>query len=282
MYYCILLLDMLFSLEYYIIEIPGRVLQIFQVCSSGGVSFNSIIRSPENFVKYIYSEPLCLVSISMTFFLMVESFLRKNAGTVQGIFVLVSMVITLIILASPGTDGNHLMDIIVASFIFITSSFAHQIYRHFKLFVCSYVIILIVIIPFNLPNLKSSLKTYIRNYSRYPKKLVELVENQPGKVLSEDPFIPILAHKSPYLLDAFMLRLIMLKDKSIKTQIINSIKRKKYSLLIFLSNPKKKLYYNGKDWYSEVQFGHDFIETVLKNYREYHKIRYYYVYLPNY
>ena len=108
---------------------------------------------------------------------------------------------------------------------------------------------------------------YQNNHYHYPDDLITLIEQNDGTVLSEDPLLPIVAHKSPYLADPFMLRIILEKNDSIKKTLLEDIARKDFSLIVFMFNPCEKLFWQGKAWYSEIHFGDEFTKTVIENYK---------------
>jgi hypothetical protein len=87
--------------------------------------------------------------------------------------------------------------------------------------------------------------------------------------------LPILADKNPYLMDSFMLRLMMQKDPRIKRITSDAITEKKYSAIIFDKDPQ-----SSSEWYSNSHFGREFVDMVLRNYRFSFKQDRYTVYVP--
>jgi len=87
--------------------------------------------------------------------------------------------------------------------------------------------------------------------------------------------LPIIANKRPYLLDPFMLRLMIRNNSSIRSSIFDSIDHKEFSAIIFAGDPLKKIH-----WCFQFPFGYDFIIKIIDNYKVGIKKDKYMVYAP--
>ena len=124
--------------------------------------------------------------------------------------------------------------------------------------------------------LREGLDDYKSSRPLFPEQLVSLVKDSEGVVLSENTVLPVYSGQKPYLLDPFMLRLVMQQDAEIRASVISDITSRKFSAIIFMRDP-----HNDTDWYSEVHFGDAFMNKVFENYKEAERLGTYVVYRPS-
>jgi len=250
-----------------------RLYTIFKTCSSGGAGIANIINAPIAFVKNISeTDPVCLLLIFWAI-LVISKHREKLFYNILFIFFLVSFAVTIFIYGSPGIDNNHLVDLAVSSILLVGSASFSLTGKDIRSPIIICVLLLIFSVVHNIPSLK---KVRSNNFKhRYPKEIVEIVKGSKASILVEDPLLTIIAGKKPYLLDPFMMRLMIAKDQSIKSAVFNFIDEKKIPKIIFKNDPK----INSR-WYSAWHFGDAFIQKVLDNYEEEKRIKNFFIYLP--
>ena len=255
----------------------SRIISIFKICSSGGTDLYSILKSlPTAFTQTVtIYDPICLLLLFWATIIICK-YGKTVMSNLLFIFLLISTVLTIIIFGSPGSDFNHLVDISTASILLIGSTEFSCKSKSIRSSIYIYSFLIVFSVTYNLPSLTRLLKDDNKNIAkRYPQEIINLFKQDDVKVLSEDPMIPILANKRPYLLDPFMLRLIILNSSSIRSSVFDSINHKKFSAIVFNADPLK-----GTEWYSSTHFGYDFVNKVIYNYKEGIRKKNYVVYFP--
>lgn len=267
---CILLLGILYF------GTSTRIISIFEICFSGGSNLYSVLKSPIVFTKNIANyDPVCLLFLFWAAIIICK-YRNTIVSNLPFIFLVISTMITVIIFGSPGTEYNHLVDISTASILLIGSTEFTDKSKHIRTSVYIYSFLIVFSIMYNLSSLKSKLIDDNEKITkRYPKEIVNIIKQDDVVILSEDPLLPIIANKRPYLLDPFMLRLILRNDSSIRALTFDSIDQKKFSAIIFKSDPL-----NNIENYSNKHFGYNFIHKVIYNYKEGLRKGNYVVYFP--
>lgn len=254
----------------------ARIISIFKICSSGGANLNGILKSPITFTENVAkNDPKCLLFLFWASIIICK-YRKTIVSNMLFIFLLISTMLTIIIFGAPGIDYNQLVDISTASILLIGSTEFTYKSKNIRTSIYIYSFLIVFSIMYNLPSLKSKLNDGYKNIAkRYPKEIINIIKQDDVKVLSENPMLPIIANKRPYVLDAFMLRLMIRNNSSIKSSIFDSINHKKFSAIVFNRDPLKDI-----GWYSHTHYGYDFINKVIYNYKEGIRKGNYVVYFP--
>jgi hypothetical protein len=258
----------------------GGFMQIFLNCIFGGGSLHGFFKAPINIVNVLASSPTCLISIFLAGFFIINS--KNKLGSLQNILWLVTLIITMIIFGSPGTDQNHLIDISVVSVIVCASFMVKAKYSKIRVFRSILISFLVFSVCYSIYSVRHDINRFKLgdSYETTHKDIIKLIEGNEGIILSENPLLPILAKKRPYLLDAFMLRVVISKNEAVKNTFNESIEKKKYPFIILMFDPEKRTIYQRNNWYDEIDFGSDQINAIMNNYLFYRKIDNFYVYAP--
>ena len=253
----------------------GRVYEIFQVCATGGADISTILKAPIKFVFTISSKDQ--ESMILLFWAVVLFFFRyKDLNTsLPTIFIAVTLIITVLLYGSPGVVFNHLVDISAASLLFVGYAGFSTRSMIIRPSAGIYIVLMIFTMMKNLWMISDGLAEYKLGRNKYPEHITDFVKQQEGILLSEDPLLPVFANKKPYMLDPFMLRLVMQNDAAIRTMVVTRIINKKYSAIVFVKDPLEN-----KDWYSDLHFGETFMINVLGNYKESVRMGEYVIYQP--
>ncbi len=241
----------------------GRVIDIFASCASGNIDILSIINGPIRLAKRIIRYDLECVMLSFWALFIIYKYKRNLTNNLFFIFWITSIIITFFIFLSPGTETNHLVDISTASILLIGSVIFNSNFVRRKLFTYMYAIIISFAVIYNIFLLVKLIDGSSNLNVRYPEEIVDICRVNDGIILSEDPTIPVLANKKPYILDSFMLRILVNEKEDIKKSLINGVIERKYSVIIFEKDP---LISTDRDIY--LHYGEEFIEAVISNYTE--------------
>jgi len=256
----------------------GRIITIFSACSSGGADLNTVLKAPIIFIKLITRRDLICLLLLMWAFVVAYKHKKSLVNNVFFIFWFISIINTIVIFGSPGTDYNHLVDISTASVLLIGSKGSFSKSLNNRMQIHSFIIFVSICIICNLASSKSILADKDnRMAKRYPKEIIDLIREDDATIIAENPIFPLIADKRPYLLDSFMLRLIILNNDDIRSLTFNNINQKKYSAIIFDKNPLENI-----EGYSKAHFGYEFVQEVILNYKVGLKIDSYVVYFPDF
>jgi hypothetical protein len=96
------------------------------------------------------------------------------------------------------------------------------------------------------------------------ERFVERVRRLPAPILAESALWPILAGREVVQPDPFAARVVLHSHPQIEMQLIEEIRRRKYSAIILEFDPKSK---EGLGMYGFVHFGESVISAVEANYR---------------
>jgi len=253
----------------------GRVFDIFAACASGGASIYTILKAPLNFsVSLSYSDQASLLLLFWAIFLFFSRF--KNGGvSLPTVLFFISIILTVLLYGSPGVSYNHLVDVAAASVLFIAYEGFSTNSSNSGASAGVYIVLVLFIISKSLSMVREGLDDYKSSRQLFPEQLVSLIKDSEGVVLSENTVLPVYSGQDPFLLDPFMLRLVMQQDPEISASIIRDIASRKFPAIIFMRDP-----HIDTDWYSEVHFGDAFMNEVFENYKESEKLGRFIVYRP--
>jgi hypothetical protein len=193
----------------------------------------------------------------------------------SSIAVVATLAVTLVIFGSPGTSFNHVIDLTVIGFVFLVVQAIRL--RVTPSFVLGVMAVLAGIAAMqNLQHWRDS-----TNLSRKAEmaKVVALTDGDAsaaGPILSEDPLIPIVAGRRPYVLDSWMLRLIAEKDPSVMPRLTDELRARKFRAVVLLLDPER----DGGRFLEERVFGRRFVAPLLENYQHVGDVGRFKVYKP--
>jgi len=253
----------------------GRVFLIFKTCASGGASWTEMIKAPLYFIGTLFAGDRPTVIFLLWGLFIFFNNIRESVKNLATYFFAVSLLITMSLYGSPGIAANHLVDVSAGALWFIAASLQFQNPQSKLGTITIGIFFLITVFLMNISGLKTELNRVNSKTSNYPIEITNLIRDAKGKVISEDPFNIVMAGKSPYILDPFMLRIITNKHKQIGLKFLNNIKNKYFSKIIFINDPLLN-----QERYSVTHFGRINTNAILKYYREEKRIGYYIIYSP--
>ncbi|MDA1110804.1 MAG: hypothetical protein O3A78_13490 [Nitrospinae bacterium] len=256
----------------------GKALASFQACALGGFNLTYALKTPLWFLTVIVQDPFFLALLGLAIYLVTMTLTAqcKSFITLYFCFTLVS---TFLIFSSPGTDSNHLIDLLIACILVTASQFqtnqkfssAYNLY-----FLFTVIGILFMWIPGTL-----SIKDHIESVGRPTRTTIQTLAEKLGpenkNILSENPLVPLLMGQRPFVLDAFSLRLLAQKSPVVHEDFIRRLKDQFFEAIILLDwsgapldqleDAMEKHSSLGVDrFYGEVHFPPGFLDLMKKHY----------------
>jgi hypothetical protein len=232
-----------------------------------------LLDSPDKLTTLMYLNALPTVVMFPFVLVSLAAAASERKITVYHLSFVFAFVILLVVLADPGTDRNHLLDITVLSVVLIgyiwlplsdTVSFRAVLlaalvwalalgnYTHLK------------------PQVSETLQL-LRGRGDY--KEVYATEPPPGifrpsdRILSQDPYVPVAVEQRPVVLDAFALLQLLKKHPDWQRDLIARINNHEFDKIV--------LYRDLTDvgWWAQIDFGTPVIQAIDKNYRIERRLR---------
>lgn len=186
----------------------GRFVESLRATISGGMGSSDVWRAAPKFVREIVLDPFVAVLFTLACWCAVASLRRGRTGLAE-VYLAAASVVTLVIFASPGTVGNHLVDIHMSSVLAIGVAIAGGRLSPrpaAAVFACLAAALAAISIPVaGIPSVIATLRAQGRP-SRAVVRAVHAEYLPAGtRYLSTDPVIAVLNDERPLLLDAFNL-----------------------------------------------------------------------------
>ena len=186
----------------------GQFGEGFRATVSGGMGMSDVWRAVPKFAREIVLDPFVGAPFAMACWCVVAA-ARRRRLTIADATLVTTAAVTLIIFASPGTVGNHLVDLHIASVMVIGVALAQGTLSPrpaVVLFAALAVALAAISIP--IPRIPSVIAT-LRAQGPPSRAVVRAIHDEflpPGThYLSTDPVIEVLNDQRPLVLDAFNL-----------------------------------------------------------------------------
>jgi hypothetical protein len=243
----------------------GRFVEIFKACASGGAGLLGFAAGPWNLaVQIARLDPAVLLFVVLALAALAQVVLaRQFLRNLPALFFVAVLVVTGVIFGSPGLNENHFLDVQVASIILIASSLAHAaVPLHRQVGV--YALALVVLVS-ALPLLRIFKNGDRRFHPHRFQKVLAAVGDTSKPILSENPVIPVLAGQQPYVLDAWMLRLLRQNDADFGEPLLEGLRHQAFGAVVLcMADPGTS---PGQRWYETAHFGPGFAAALNQNYR---------------
>ena len=189
-------------------------------------------------------------------------------------FLLSSLLITLFVFGSPGTESNHFIDLHVALVFLIASSLVSPsklgLETKYGIIVLLSLVVIVPIFQKTWHSMESDKKKDILEAVTF----IEQLESEEKLILSEDPLIPVTAEKKIWLQDAFMFKIFGEKNENLANPMQARIKQKRFKAIVLLFDPFESGYFQG------AHFGEKTIGSFIDYYYFAKKIGPYRIFLP--
>jgi len=270
----------------------GKALASFQACILGGINIGYALKAPLWFVIIIVRDPFFLALLCLAIYLMMriktdhwKSFVPLYFGF--------SLISTVAIFTSPGTDSNHLIDLLIACILVLAFHFQRDM-NFQKAYNLCFLFIIFGIWFMWIPE-TISIKDRIETAGRPTRDTIRAIAQELGpqrkNLLSENPMIPLLMGQHPIVMDSFSLRIIAQKSPAVQTDFTRKIEDQFFDAIILLDwsgapldqleDTMEKHSSLGVDrFYGEVHFPAGFLDLMKKHYSLSFVKRPYVVYEP--
>jgi len=171
---------------------------------------------------------------------------------------LTTLAIVLVIFGSPGTSVNHLIDLLVMSVVFLIVLCVRG--RVPMGFIAGGLSVLALVS--GMQYLDRFRDTSYLSRKTEITKVVQAIGDVNGPILAEDPLIPLMAGKRPYVLDSWMLRLISDNDPAVMQRLQRELEARKFPVVVLNTDPER----DGGRYLEERVFGRGFVSPLLANY----------------
>ncbi|MGD0768224.1 MAG: hypothetical protein ABSB42_08525 [Tepidisphaeraceae bacterium] len=248
-----------------------RAYGIFKLCAAGGGGLSQLLNGPHRMV----SDAIHNDRVFVCFWLLAAGLIviGRQWTSLPAILFAVTTLGTAAIYGSPGTNCNHLVDLQAAAVVVIaTGLWSCRAWGRYAALAATAIVLIWAV--------ASGFKTVsILRENRRGTMMSALADadrsRATGPLLSENPILPILQGRRPYMLDSFMFRAVRMRDPQIADRFWDDLSRRNFRAVI-LSGPPWDATRSG----NAGDFGPGFIDLLQRNYELIGHHGEYWVYLP--
>jgi hypothetical protein len=183
---------------------------------------------------------------------------------------LVCIPITIILFAGKGIHVNHLVDISTIGALATISSIAHAGAPMTRLTR----VVLVLATLFGVAEFAFLDGMLIKHGEL--ERVVAAIKPGTAPILSEDPWIPVLAGERPFVLDAFSLQEMRRSSPLLQKDLLDRVDQCQFRAVVLLGPLERNT-----EWYAEVHFGSGFAEHLRATYSFAGIVGAHAIYLPN-
>jgi len=224
----------------------GRAVGIFIACADGGGQLMTLLLAPLAMLNNaIHYDP-----IALAFWLTALLFLPGNirSTSLPAMLLLVTTVGTVAIFGTPGTNINHLIDLHAAALVFLATRCRSARFGGLAMIAPLALALVCACVC-----LEQAGHIHLEQRRATMEAVLADVANSPvaGPMLSENPMLPIVAGQRPYLLDAYMFRVLGARAPSVAAKMWDDIGHQRFSAIVI---------------YSRHSFGPAFMDRMQRSY----------------
>ncbi|HUZ47843.1 MAG TPA: hypothetical protein VMW54_14500 [Terriglobia bacterium] len=253
----------------------GRAYEVIKACATGGMGLASILHIPQHFALVTDGEDLS----GFPFLILAAAALVAWPGRIRSeiapLFFLAAATMTMLILGTPGTDYNHLIDLHAAAIILFTV-WVYRSGRQQAVFGMAALSIAAILAVFPAARKFRHKEDIIPRRQEFQAAL-RIAGHSPQPILADNPLIPVLAGQAPYVLDPFMFRVLSLRDPHFADRLWKRLRNKQFSAVVLIGDPSTS---EGRDFYRQTAFGPAFPGKVLETYGLQVKMKEAYILVP--
>jgi hypothetical protein len=249
----------------------GRAFEVFRLTATAGITPRSILVSPSSMIDAMngYLGETVLLALAMAALLATGA---RNMRRIPPLLFLCTLVVTLFIFSSEGIDGNHLIDLQVASAVLLVD-WALRAGAPDFVTAASAAVCLIAWL---------GLMVRYRSTDTIPVRaqlddVIHVIGRTDQTILSENPLVPIIVGQQPYLIDPFNFRIMLEKRPSLGEPMWKMLHERRFAAVVLMHNPNSD---EGRDFYAEIHLGQSFLQRLQQDYELSGTLRGQYLYLP--
>jgi hypothetical protein len=219
----------------------GVFLESFRATLSGGMGPSDILQAAPKFVREVAIDPFVAVPFIIACWSAIAS-VNRGRLVLADAYLATASVITLVIFASPGTVGNHLVDLHMMALLVTGVALARgRVSARTVAAACTCLAALLAAISIPVRGIPSVIAT-LRGRAMPTRATVRTVHEEflpPGTdYLSIDPVIPVLNDERPLVLDAFNLNRFLNEGAPAGRDLEQRLRRHDYQFVILREDPR--------------------------------------------
>lgn len=235
----------------------GRFLQVLRATAAGGGDHAFMLSAPVRLSDELFASAPDTVLVVLALAAVIG--VARRWRSLPALLFVATLLVTLVIFGSPGTVGNHLIDLEAASVIIIGVYVSeHRAWREFGAIALAVVMVVCSLHYYD--EYKDTDTEPMRQHYADIERAV-LATGKP--VLGDNPILAIDSGEPPYVLDPFMFRVLALRDPKLAQPLWNRLDRREFGAVVLEYDPRGD---EGKYVYQSVHFGDPFLEHLTANY----------------
>jgi hypothetical protein len=259
----------------------GRFVALLAAAGTGGAAPGAALRAPVRLAEQLLvADPAGLFLVVAAASVLAIALPSLVAGVVRGapvplalpaLWLASSAAAALAVLALPGTGVNHLVELEAAAAVVLGAAAANDApgrisYRAAP--VAAAFGLALALVQWR-TDLASSRLAEVR----------EVVRSLPpgGALVSEDPLVPLLAGRRPYLLDPWTIRLTALRSPTVAEPLADGLRRGVFPAVVLFEDLDDP---SADAWYDGGNLGLPLVREIRSGYRRASGFGRYHVYLP--
>ena len=216
----------------------GYFLENFRATLTGGMTAPDVWHATTNFAEEMGSDPFLVAPFALACWCWVAT--NPGRRALAHAYFVTATLVTLVILASPGTGSNHLIDLHMASTLVIGIGL-HRGEISPRAVMLTYAILAAVLAAISrpVPGIPSVMATISRDGPRQRARVQALREEflPPSTVyLSTDPLVPVLSNEHPLVLDPFNLTLLVREGTPAGHDLEDRVRRQLFRTIVLREN----------------------------------------------
>lgn len=255
----------------------ARVWTSMQAVGSGGVSLLYAARFPLWFGLAMVEDPLYLLIFLTALFWAVRETRRRRFAFALGYFWL-TLAVTAPVFASPGTDNNHLIDLLGAC-ILVLGHVSEHVADGAKVATALPAALAGLTAISWLPGMVS-VGSVVAGAGRPERRTIAAIVDRAGgaeHILSENPLIPVLAGGRPVVSDAFSLHILAARMPEVRADFARRLADGEFPIVVLddwsasdaghvMSALRSRADRGVDRFYGDVRFSEDFLDLIDRYY----------------
>ncbi|HVS51226.1 MAG TPA: glycosyltransferase 87 family protein [Opitutaceae bacterium] len=216
----------------------GRMWESFSAVASGDTNFPFVLSGPRRFWDECAGDPLLCVLLGAA--VVAGSALRRSEEKKLIAWLgAATLLVTMVIFASPGTGKNHLLDLQALAVVVLALALAENespARRAWSLlaFGALGIGMCVTWLP-GVPSVRAFFERYHRPEIAGVDEFAARAGAGAQRMLAENPLVPILAGERPFVADLFNLELRMRRDAKLRRDMLERLRRGEFGAVV-LSN----------------------------------------------
>ncbi len=208
----------------------GRFWTIFNACASGGTDLRGALAGPLNMATTAARlDPVMLWFGALALIALLPVLLSgRLLRYLPALLFLMTLAVTAFLYGTPGVNDNHLIDLQAASLILIATQLSRATATQQKWQVTALALaVLFAAIP--------TLRHFKNHDLRFTAPLPDRARHHrrtSRPILAENPIVPLLAGQRPYVLDAWMLRVLRQRIPGFGDPLLEKLRNRSFGAVV--------------------------------------------------